>query len=247
MRSHCDTLLFLNEKTTIPFGVTLSCPSAAPSSPTGSSPVPRPRAPALSRLEDERVQSSPVLVPIATSVPGTRLRAGRALRSRRSRGPVPPRCAAPGPPRGAASPGRKPNGIGFWPFVFLPRGRRPPAPRSRMSPARPALRRHRSPGVPRTTSQASGRSPAARSAVPTRPARGEARFVPARWAWAWAWARAAAAQGSAGQRGAANPLAAPPTRPAPPPRRGLSRPRPRARGPFKALRAARRLVPGRAP
>lgn len=105
MRSHCDTLLFLNEKTTIPFGVALSCSSAAPSSPTGSSPVPRPRAPALSRLEDERVQSSPVLVPIATSVPGTRLRAGRALRSRRSRGPVPPRCAGSRPTSWRGVPG----------------------------------------------------------------------------------------------------------------------------------------------
>lgn len=219
---------------------------------------PQPRAPALTRLEAERARGEhPSLSssPFPPPSPGHSCGPAElcAPGGPTARSPL-PGAASPGPTRGTASPGRKPDEIGFWPFVFQSRGRRPPAPRSRTALSRPtrsapAAPQPRGPArsPPRPCRRREGRQrPAAARRPPARPARGEACSGPL-------CARAPGpGRGSAWQHGAAPPPGpSGPTAlrrvPPRPPRRGPSRPRPRARGPFKALRAARRLVPGRAP
>lgn len=191
---------------------------------------PQPRAPALTRLEAERARGEhPSLSssPFPPPSPGHSCGPAElcAPGGPTARSPL-PGAASPGPTRGTASPGRKPDEIGFWPFVFQSRGRRPPAPRSRTALSRPtrsapAAPQPRGPArsPPRPCRRREGRQRPAAARRP--PARGEAcsgRSVPVHRA------RAAAAHGSAEPRH-------PPARPAPPPCAAFRRGRPAAAHP----------------
>lgn len=191
---------------------------------------PQPLAPALTRLEAERARGEhPSLSssPFPPPSPGHSCGPAElcAPGGPTARSPL-PGAASPGPTRGTASPGRKPDEIGFWPFVFQSRGRRPPAPRSRTALSRPtrsapAAPQPRGPArsPPRPCRRREGRQRPAAARRP--PARGEAcsgRSVPVHRA------RAAAAHGSAEPRH-------PPARPAPPPCAAFRRGRPAAAHP----------------